>query len=56
MFDLKVIHEERETKHRVIVGREYYEDLDLQPEQVLDRAFAFLLSKKVARQTEGTNP
>lgn len=52
-FDIKVTYEERETSHRVIIGKEYYEDFDLQPEQVLDRAFAYLLAKKVQRQTEG---
>ena len=50
---MRVTYEERETPHRVIIGREYYEDFQLQPEQVLDRAFAYLLAKKVQRQTEG---
>ena len=45
--------EQRETSHRIIMGKEYYEDFGLQPQQALDRAFAFLLSKKVPRQTEG---
>lgn len=51
---MRVVFEERETPHRVIIGKEYYEDFDLKPEQTLDRAFAYLLSKKVQRQTEGT--
>lgn len=50
---MRVVYEERETPHRVIVGKEYYLDFDLKPEQTLDRAFAYLLSKKVQRQTEG---
>ena len=50
---MRVTYEERETPHRVIIGKEYYEDFQLQPEQVLDRAFAYLLAKKVQRQTEG---
>ena len=53
IFDVRVVYEERETPHRVIVGKEYYEDFDLKPEQTLDRAFAYLISKKVQRQTEG---
>lgn len=53
IFDVKVTYEERETSHRVIVGKEYYEDFEIQPEQVLDRAFAYLLGKKIQRQTEG---
>lgn len=52
---MRVIFEERETPHRVIIGKEYYEDFDLKPEQTLDRAFAYLLSKKVQRQTEGAH-
>ena len=50
---MRVVFEERETPHRVIIGKEYYEDFDLKPEQTLDRAFAYLLSKKIQRQTEG---
>jgi len=53
IFDVRVLFEERETPHRVIMGREYYEDFDLKPEQTLDRAFAYLIGKKVQRQTEG---
>lgn len=53
MFDVNVTFEDRETKHRVIVGKEYYEDFDLEPEQILVMTFAFLLRKKTPRQTEG---
>ena len=53
MFDLNVTFENRETNHRVIVGKEYYEDVDLEPEEVLAMTFAFLLRNKVPRQTEG---
>ncbi len=53
IFDVRVVFEERETPHRVIIGKEYYEDFDLKPEQTLDRAFAYLIGKKVQRQTEG---
>lgn len=55
IFDVRMTFEQRETNHRLIMGKEYFEDFGLQPEQALDRAFAFLLSKKVQRQTEGKN-
>ena len=54
MFDLNVTFENKETTHRVIVGKEYYEDVDLEPEEVLAMTFAFLLRNKVPRQTEGS--
>ena len=53
MFDLNVTFENKETNHRVIVGKEYSEDVDLEPEEVLAMTFAFLLRNKVPRQTEG---
>lgn len=53
MFDVAVTFEERETQHRVIVGKDYYEDYGIEPETVLDRVFAFLLRKRVPRRTEG---
>ena len=49
----QVSFEQRETKHRVIVGREYYEPHGLEPEVVVERVFSFLLAKRVQRQTEG---
>lgn len=55
MFDVAVTFEEKETQHRVIVGRDYYEDFGIEPEQVLDRVFAFLLRKRVPRHTEGAS-
>ncbi|KAK9803808.1 hypothetical protein WJX73_001553 [Symbiochloris irregularis] len=53
MFDVTVTYEEKETQHRVIVGREYYEGMGIEPEAVLDRVFAFLIRKRVPRRTEG---
>jgi len=53
MFDLNVTFENRDTTHRVIVGKEYYEDFDMEPEEVIAMTFAFLLRYKVPRQTEG---
>ena len=34
-------------------GKNYYEPYDLEPEQVVEASFSFILSKKIARQTEG---
>lgn len=53
MFDLNVTFENKDTTHRVIVGKEYYEAVGLEPEEVLAMTFAFLLRNKVPRQTEG---
>ena len=56
MFDVNVTFESKETTHRVIVGKEYYEAVDLEPEEVLAMTFAFLLRYKVPRPTEGKSP
>jgi hypothetical protein len=53
MIDANVTFEDKETTHRVIVGRDYFEEFDMQPEDVLVTTFEFLLRKKVPRQTEG---
>jgi hypothetical protein len=53
MFDVRVTFADKETSHRVIVGREYSEGAGLAPEDVVERIFAFLLRKRVPRQTEG---
>ncbi len=45
--------DERETKHRVICGAEFYESLGLEPEAIIERVFSFLLAKKITRHTEG---
>ena len=39
--------------HRVIVGKPYYEPQGIPPERTVEAVFAFLLRKKVPRQTEG---
>ena len=54
MYDLTITYEEQETRHRIILGREYYEDFGLEPEHVVAMAFTFLLQKKEPRHTEGT--
>ena len=54
MYDLTITYEEQETRHRIILGKEYYEDFGLEPEHVVAMAFTFLLQKKEPRHTEGT--
>lgn len=53
MFDLNITFEEQETRHRMIVSREYSEDVGMEPEEVVAMAFTFLLEKKEPRHTEG---
>ena len=53
---MQASYEEKETRHRVIVGREYYEPFGLEPQEVIGRAITHLIRKKVPRQTEGAVP
>jgi hypothetical protein len=53
MIDAAVTFEDRETTHRVIIGREYYEDFGLEAQEVVAMVFRFLLARRVPRQTEG---
>ncbi|PNW72346.1 hypothetical protein CHLRE_16g671950v5 [Chlamydomonas reinhardtii] len=53
LMDLSVLFDGRETNHRIIVGREYYEPFGLTPEAACEAAIALLLRAKVARATEG---
>eukprot|EP00891_Asterochloris_glomerata_P003517 jgi/Astpho2/3517/Aster-06431 len=53
MFDITVTYDSKETRHRIIVGREYYEGSGFEPETVIEMLVTFLLQKKVPRQTEG---
>lgn len=53
MYDVVVTFQDKETSHRVIVGKDYYEAQGIEPQTTVERVFAFLLRKKVPRQTEG---
>ncbi len=53
MFDLRLTAFERETTHRVIVGKDYYERQGIDAEEVVERVFSYLLAKEVPRQTDG---
>lgn len=52
-FDVVVTHGGRESVHRVIVGREYYEPYGLEPQQTVEVVFEFMLQHEYQRQTEG---
>ena len=54
MFDVSVTYDDKETEHRIIVGRDYYEFQGISPEEVVERVLGFLTRKKVPRHTEGT--
>lgn len=54
MFDIKVTFDERESLHRIIVGKSYYnEERGMQAEDMVEKVFAFLLKKKIPRHSEG---
>lgn len=53
MFDVSVTYDDKETQHRIIVGRDYYEFQGIEPEVVVERVLAFLTAKNVPRHTEG---
>ena len=53
MFDVKLTANDRETSHRIIVGKRYYENDKLEPELVVERVFSYLLAKEVPRETSG---
>lgn len=53
MYDVAITFQDKETQHRVIVGRDYYEPQGVDPQTTVERVFAFLLKNKVPRQTEG---
>eukprot|EP00243_Klebsormidium_subtile_P004783 TRINITY_DN18939_c0_g1_i1.p1 TRINITY_DN18939_c0_g1~~TRINITY_DN18939_c0_g1_i1.p1 ORF type:complete len:432 (+),score=103.11 TRINITY_DN18939_c0_g1_i1:146-1441(+) len=53
MYDVSVSHQDRVTTHRVLLGQPMIDLTKLEPEVIIERTFAYLLSKKIARQTEG---
>eukprot|EP00245_Coleochaete_scutata_P004610 TRINITY_DN1736_c0_g1_i1.p1 TRINITY_DN1736_c0_g1~~TRINITY_DN1736_c0_g1_i1.p1 ORF type:complete len:443 (+),score=76.32 TRINITY_DN1736_c0_g1_i1:55-1383(+) len=53
MFDVQVKMDDKETKHRIICGRIYPEAVGMVEEDFVERVIAFLLVKKIPRQTEG---
>lgn len=53
MFDVHITKDEKETRHRVVMGRIYPDAVGMVEEDFLERMFGFLLWKKLPRQTEG---
>ncbi len=53
IVDVHVTQDSLCTKHRVIVGSDYIQSLHMTPQQIVSKTFAFLIGKKVPRQTEG---
>lgn len=45
--------QDKESVHRVIIGKDYYEPYGLAPEVTLDRTMGFMLSIRQPRHTEG---
>eukprot|EP00475_Leptophrys_vorax_P022640 TRINITY_DN30857_c0_g1_i1.p1 TRINITY_DN30857_c0_g1~~TRINITY_DN30857_c0_g1_i1.p1 ORF type:complete len:420 (-),score=26.91 TRINITY_DN30857_c0_g1_i1:217-1476(-) len=53
MYDIRVGKDDKESRHRVIIGRVYSEAVGMPEDDMLARVMAFLLWKKLPRQTEG---
>lgn len=53
MYDVILMHDSRETSHRVIVGKTYYKHGTFEPEDALGAVFGFILKSGLPRQTEG---
>lgn len=53
MYDVTLMHEGRETNHRVIVGNKYFLHGTFEPEAALGATFGYLLKREIPRQTEG---
>jgi len=53
MFDVSIFCNDKESRHRIICGKNWPASTGLEPEEVVKAAFAFLLHKRVERHTEG---
>ena len=53
MYDVTLMHDARETNHRVIVGKKYYKHGTFEPEEALGATFGYILKREIPRQTEG---
>lgn len=53
MYDVTLMHDGRETNHRVIVGKKYYKHGTFEPEAALGATFGYILKREIPRQTEG---
>lgn len=53
MYDVAVTYEDKETRHRIIVGKIFSEAADMAEDDFLEVVVAFLLHKQIPRHTEG---
>jgi len=53
IVDVVVSKDNLATNHRIILGKEYVDAIDLPIREIVERTFSFLFEKKVQRQTEG---
>eukprot|EP00882_Tetradesmus_deserticola_P011845 GHRQ01012537.1.p1 GENE.GHRQ01012537.1~~GHRQ01012537.1.p1 ORF type:complete len:274 (+),score=150.52 GHRQ01012537.1:738-1559(+) len=52
-MDVKLSFDHMDTKHRVIIGKSYYEPYGLLPEQPIEAALALILHLKMPRHRDG---
>lgn len=52
-YDVEVSAQKQKSTHRIIVSRDFAEAMGAEPKDVVDKAFAVLLARKVPRKTEG---
>lgn len=53
MYDVAVTYDDKETRHRIIVGQMFPEAVDMAEDDFLERVIGFLLHKHIPRHTEG---
>lgn len=53
MYDVAVTHDDKETKHRIIVGQFFPDAVDMAEDDFLEVVVGFLLHKQIPRHTEG---
>lgn len=53
MFDILITKDDKETRHRVVCGRMFPDSVKLPEDDLIIRVMAFLLHKRIPRQTEG---
>lgn len=53
MYDVAVTYDDKETRHRIIVGRIFPDAVEMAEDDFLERMIGFLLHKQIPRHTEG---
>lgn len=54
MMDVVVTYDEKNTQHRVILGRDYYDAVGVSPDEFTVEMFRWLVAHKAPLHTEGT--